>query len=153
MVSMVGSLHYHFIEQWPPSLHNFDFRVCQNSTSNILTTTGNPSAHSCSPASLQVVNSIPSALSCLCRGPLKKQKNNKTFLLLSLVVRQFVPICPQALSVLWLSGKLLLIKAVLTQNSFACFMETHGPYFSREWRKPIGLLPSWVLSMQVTASK
>lgn len=27
-------------------------------------------------------------------------------------------------------------------SKLICFMEIHGPYFSREWRKPIGLLPA-----------
>lgn len=103
-----------------PLLYHFDFRMGQNSSSIILTSTRNPSAYSCSPASLQVVHLIPIAFACFCRGPCRKQKNNKAFLLLSLAVRQFVPIRPQAHPGLWLNRKLLLITAVLS--------ETHSLY-------------------------
>lgn len=140
------------MEQWPLSLPHFDFRVCQNSPSNIRAATRNPGANSCPPASRQVVDLMPVALSCLCRGPVRKQKITRPSCDSLQRWDSLFPSAPRPPSALtqWEAAA----DHRGTSSELICFlMETPGPYFSRERSKARGLLPSWVLSMQVTAAK
>ena len=68
------------------------------------------------------------------------QKNNKVFLLLSLaetICSHLLPGSPGPLTQ-WEAAT----DHCCINSKLICFMEIHGPYFSREWRKPIALLPA-----------
>lgn len=68
------------------------------------------------------------------------QKNNKVFLLLSLaktICSHLLPGSPGPLTQ-WEAAT----DHCCINSKLICFMEIHGPYFSREWRKPIDLLPA-----------
>lgn len=68
------------------------------------------------------------------------QKNNEVFLLLSLaetICSHLLPGSPGTLTQ-WEAGT----DHCCINSKLICFMEIHGPYFSREWRKPIDLLPA-----------
>lgn len=129
-----GATYIHFTKQWPPPLHNFDFRTSQNSISNILSSTGNPSSESLLHLCRWFLSPAPGPP----QGSIQKQKNKNVFLLLSLAVRQFVPICPQAHLALWLSWKLLPITAVLTNLLYG----NSWPLFLKGMEKPGDLLPA-----------
>lgn len=146
---MVGHLHFPFCQIMSPFSTSFGLYISQNSTLNILTSTGNLSAGSF-PGSLQVVNLIPVICFCFCRSPFKKQKNNKTFPLhfgCETICSHLPPGLPSVLTQQEAATDHCCINSKLI-----CLMEIHGPYFSREQRKTIGLLPSEALSIQATTS-